>query len=159
MWLRLRVVGRPKDLSFFEQLKVSAKDLPIDFETSLSDEAVVEGYQRASVTVLPSMSSGEGSPAPELMGFTILESQACGTPVVCSDSGPMREFIDEGVTGWVFESGSVAALAAALQQAIADSEKDLGEVSLACRKQVEGFSWKAVSDAHLVVYQNAKKVG
>lgn len=38
---------------------------------------------------------------PELMGFTLLESQASGTPAICTDAGAMAEFIDHERTGLV----------------------------------------------------------
>lgn len=148
----LCIVGRAQDLSYFECLKESADGYQIQFATNLNDTAIVKCYQRASATVLPSIGAGPGSPAPELMGFTILESQACGTPVVCSDSGPMSEFIEEGTTGWVFESGSVDQLVKKLKEAIASTETHLPQVREACHQHVRNFSWETVANAHRATY-------
>ena len=39
----------------------------------------------------------------ELMGLTLLEAMACGTPAICSRVGGMPEFIRHGKTGFVFD--------------------------------------------------------
>ncbi len=49
----------------------------------------------------------------EPFGLSIVESMACGTPVVACDRGSMTEIIDEGVTGTVLEKGADAAGAVA----------------------------------------------
>ena len=42
--------------------------------------------------------------AREPFGLVLAESMACGTPVAALDRGAVREIVDEGVTGCVFES-------------------------------------------------------
>jgi glycosyltransferase involved in cell wall biosynthesis len=56
--------------------------------------------------VLPSVYRdhyGHSHVQPELMGFTLMESMACGTPAVCSRVGGMPEFVRHGRTGFVFD--------------------------------------------------------
>ena len=38
------------------------------------------------------------------MGFTLLESMACGTPAICSRVGAMPEYVNDGETGFVFDT-------------------------------------------------------
>ncbi len=41
----------------------------------------------------------------ESFGYTIIESYACGTPVIASDIGGARELVTEGETGFLFKPG------------------------------------------------------
>ena len=41
---------------------------------------------------------------PEPFGLVMIESMACGTPVVAFRGGSVSEIIDEGVTGFIVES-------------------------------------------------------
>src|SRR5262249_1488551 len=46
---------------------------------------------------------GASHVAPELMGFALLESMACGTPVACSRVGAMPEYVRDGETGFIYD--------------------------------------------------------
>jgi glycosyltransferase involved in cell wall biosynthesis len=151
---RLRIVGRRGDEAYWRRLQEMAAGLPVSFETDVDDAGVIDAYQTACVTVIASVGGGGAEPPPELMGFTVLESQACGTPVICSDDGPMREFIREGETGWVFPAGDAEALARCLDSA-ADAWQAPGRgIADRCREAVQPFIWKGVVSAHRALYQS-----
>jgi hypothetical protein len=48
---------------------------------------------------------------PEPFGLVMIEALACGTPVVAWDSGPVRELIDDGVTGFIVGTAQQARIA------------------------------------------------
>ena len=103
----LTVCGRPYNPKFFEKLKKLAIGKKVEFVTDGDDKRIKDLYARAWATVLPSVyrdSDGNTHTAPELMGFTLLESMACGTPAIASRVGAMPEFIRHGETGFVFDS-------------------------------------------------------
>ena len=77
------------------------RDLPLD-------------YLAADVCVQASREEG--------LGFSVLEALACGTPVVATAVGGLKETIQDGVTGWTAPPGDAAALADALRQAIDQPE-------------------------------------
>jgi glycosyltransferase involved in cell wall biosynthesis len=98
----LLVCGRPYDERFFARLQKLARGKRVSFVLDADDEALRALYRRAWVTVLPSV-YGPHHEAPELMGLTLLESMACGTPAICSRVGGMPEYVDEGRTGYVLD--------------------------------------------------------
>ncbi len=104
--LPLTCCGRVYHPDYFEVLKGLACGKQVEFITDANDEAIRDLYRRAWVNVLPSTYQdyyGQTYLAPELMGLTLLESMACGTPVICCASGRCPKFVRHGETGYVFD--------------------------------------------------------
>ncbi len=70
-----------------------------------------ELYAAADIFVLPTRA--------ECFGIATVEAMASGLPVIVSDTGGVRDIVDDGDTGWLIEP-TPAALAAALRRALAD---------------------------------------
>jgi glycosyltransferase involved in cell wall biosynthesis len=105
--LPLTVCGRPSRPDYFDRLRGLAVGKAVEFVINASDDALRVLYRRAWATVLPSVDRdcyGQTYGQPELMGFTLLESMACGTPAVCRRVGGMPEFVDPGRTGLHFDT-------------------------------------------------------
>jgi glycosyltransferase involved in cell wall biosynthesis len=150
----LRIVGRVYSDEYYEYLKRLSSGLNIEFVHDADDERLIREYRTALVTVLPSVHTsykGTHTGVPELMGFTLLESQACGTPVICTDAGAMSEFVAHAETGFVVESNSGDRIAEALDKVIASSLHHSDDPSR-FRRWVEPLSWSKVVDAHLQTY-------
>ena len=110
--LPLTVCGRPYHDAYYALLRRLAAGKQVEFVTDADDARIRDLYARAWATVLPSVyvdCYGDAHAAPELMGFTLLESLACGTPAVAARVGAMPEFVDHGRTGFVYdEPGELA---------------------------------------------------
>ena len=69
-------------------------------------------YQACDVCVQASREEG--------LGFSPLEALACGTPVIASAVGGLRETIVDGRTGWTYPVGDVEALARSIEAVLDD---------------------------------------
>jgi glycosyltransferase involved in cell wall biosynthesis len=67
-------------------------------------------YRAADLCVQASRAEG--------LGFSPLEALACGTPVVASAVGGLRETIIDGETGWTYPAGDAGALADRILEAL-----------------------------------------
>lgn len=86
-----------------------------------SDAQLLELYARARAVVLPSQwvdCYGNVQMEPELMGLTVLEAAAMGTPAIVTNVGALPEYVDHGTTGLV--AGDDAHLSACLAAVWAD---------------------------------------
>jgi glycosyltransferase involved in cell wall biosynthesis len=93
-------------------------------------EEVIDLMGRASVLVFPSLWY-EGFPR------TIVESLARGTPVVASNLGSMKELIQPGRTGALFNAGDVADMAKTVVELCEDRVR-LGEMRRTSREEFLG---------------------
>ncbi|MEH2319934.1 glycosyltransferase family 4 protein [Nostoc sp.] len=156
---KLKIIGRVYSEQFYQDIKQQAEGLNVEFLHDADDQRLVQEYRKAMVIVLPSVHTncyGDYTPVPELMGFTLLESQACGTPVICTDAGAMHEFVDNGKTGFVVKQNSGEAIATALRQIVNLSPLEYAEYQIRCREWINPLSWLTVVQRHLDIYKDAK---
>jgi glycosyltransferase involved in cell wall biosynthesis len=110
-------------------------------------DQLVESYQGADVTVLPSVTQGEA------FGMVLIESLACGTPVVATNLPGVRTVVRDGVDGALVAPGDVAALVGALRRVI--SARDREALTIEARRRVVGeYSWSAVARRLEAVYES-----
>ncbi|MEO7060734.1 MAG: glycosyltransferase, partial [Lapillicoccus sp.] len=103
----------------------------------------------------------------EPLGIVNLEAMACELAVVATATGGIPEVVVDGETGWLVPieqvpggSGTpvdpdafVATLAAALTEAVSDAERATA-MGLAGRvRAIEHFSWEAIGDRTMAVYE------
>ncbi|MCA1691728.1 MAG: glycosyltransferase, partial [Actinobacteria bacterium] len=92
-------------------------------------------------------------PISELLGLTVLEAMASGTPVVASRLGGLPEVVVDGVTGFLVEPGEVDQLQDRLRLLLADPglARRLGENGrdLVLRQ----FTWEACAERCLAAYR------
>ncbi len=92
-----------------------------------------ERYGRAWATVLPSTDDS--------FGMALIESQACGTPIVVSTQGAPQELVEPGITGELCDPNDPVGFAAAARRAFALAQ-DPATVE-ACRASAARFDWDA----------------
>lgn len=156
---KLKIIGRVYSEKFYQHLKQQADGLNIEFVHDVNDPQLLHEYRTAMVTVLPSVHTtcyGDYTPVPELMGFTLLESQACGTPVICTSAGAMHEFVDNGKTGFVVKQNSGEAIATAIKTIIDMSLSEYTQYQVWCREWIQPLNWSAVVQRYLDIYKSAE---
>jgi glycosyltransferase involved in cell wall biosynthesis len=100
-------------------------------------------YGAADVTVLASKEEG--------MPNVLLESMACGTPVVSADVGGAREVVDAPDAGVLLEQRT--------PQAIVDAVRALTtqpRTAESVRLHAERFSWTATTDGLLALFERVR---
>ena len=154
----LRIIGRVYNEEYYEYLKRLSSGLKIEFVHDADDERLIREYRTALMTVLPSVHTsynGSHTRVPELMGFTLLESQACGTPTICTDAGAMSEFVLHERSGFVVQQNSPVAIARALQRFVTARPQDYSDHVRSCLECTEPLSWEGVVGQHLRAYRES----
>lgn len=101
----------------------------------------------AEMAVAPYTSHLSGDRAKIASPLKVLEYMAMGLPTVVSESGNHQDFIVPGVNGYVFSTGNVAEMCAALLRLL-NNQTRIVEMGWNAREQcVAKYSWEAHCDA------------
>jgi teichuronic acid biosynthesis glycosyltransferase TuaC len=100
----------------------------------------------ADVSLRPSYTEG--------LPLAVLESLACGTPVICSAVPGTLEAVEHERNGLVVPIGDIQALSAALVR-LHDDRAVLARMSRAAVETSASFSWSASVEAHLAAFEAA----
>ena len=85
----------------------------------------------------------------------VQEAKAAGLPVLAPDAGGVRDLVEPGETGWLFDASSEHASSAALRERVRAWRDDPGlrrRMGLAARASTRGRTWPAVCDELLDHY-------
>lgn len=154
--LELLVVGRPYDATYREYLGRRARGKRVEFREHLEDDELVEAYRSSRVAILPSVyqpTYGPASPNPELLGLTLLEAMACGTPAVCTEVGGMPEVVRHDHTGFVVDPDDLGALAGSLGRLVHEDAL-FEQMSAASLATARALSWAVIAARCLTLYEN-----
>ena len=101
-------------------------------------------YRTGDVLVLPSKGRYE------TWGLAVNEAACCGLPaIVSSHVGCGPDLIEDGVTGWIFEAGNLAALGRALEMAAANRDR-LATMGETLKQRVtREYSYQSATEALL----------
>ena len=99
-----------------EDLEARAADRGVDarFLGFLDREELPAFYSALDAFVFP-------SPI-ETQGLVALEANACGTPVVGANDGALADTIEDGVTGYHFETGDIDSFRSSIRRTLAERD-------------------------------------
>jgi glycosyltransferase involved in cell wall biosynthesis len=153
--MTLDIVGPVSSAAHLDTLTREASGKLVTFRHSLDDVALVGAYRRASCLVLPSVyrtNDGSETKVPELLGQTLLEAMACGTPVICTNVASMPEIVEDGKTGFIVEPGDRQALGDRLRWFAAHPAEGAAMGAAGRRAVLERFQWSQVVQRCLDAY-------
>ncbi len=114
---------------------------------SLSDpQQLAKVYRTSNVYVSPSQM--------ETFGMTLVEAQACGTPVICFSVGGTPEAVRDGETGWLTPCGDFQALMERLRLLLKDLPKLTATGENARRWSRAMFCGNTVASRQNAIYSN-----
>lgn len=143
--VKLKIAG---DGPLAPQVQTAGRELRnIEWLGHCAPEQVLELMLEAQLLVFPSV-------AYESLPMSVIESLACGTPVVCSNTPSLSEAITDGDTGYLFEASSEAALSAAIERALSNPTA-LKNMRRAARAAYESrYSASANCEQMLTIYRD-----
>ena len=154
--MELQIIGRPYHPRYLEDLRRLAQGKRVVFRQDCDDQAIVEAYRQALCVVLPSVYRtmyGDKTQVPELLGQTLLEAMACGTPAICTDVASMPEVVRDQITGFVVPPNDPLCLREKLLW-LRDHPDETGRMGEAAREHVASrFTWPTVVRKCLKIYR------
>lgn len=132
--LRLVVAGSGNwERALREHVRATGAQGCVEFAGRVTEDEKVALYRRAWAMVMTSPKEG--------WGLTCLEAQACGTPVIASDSPGLREAVRDGRTGILVPHADRARLVEAIDGFLRDAARR-EELSRGALAFADTFSWE-----------------
>lgn len=115
----------------------------VDARSGVDDAALLRAYQESALLVMPLRDTTANN--------AVLEAMACGLPVVATDVGGMRDYVDRDCARLV-PAGKPEAMAAAVLELMQNpaARKAMGQ---AARIRAETFAWPRVAEQTLAMYE------
>lgn len=136
----------PTEMHYAEDLKNLQEQQIIFYRGSQKD--IKPFIKRAHATIHPSI-YGEG------MSNVLLESAASGRPLITTDNPGCKETVEDGVTGFIYHGGDVAALVEKIEMFLALPNKERQSMGERGREKVKNeFSRSIVVNAYLEEIKN-----
>lgn len=134
---QLIIAGDGDYRSFLEKIAFELKlSSQVKFLGKVSQREKIKLLGRSWVMVQPSYQEG--------WGITVLEANACKTPVLASNVAGLKDAVSEGESGYLFEYGNDELLYEKMKDLILNSKKRLA-LSKSARVWSENFDWKIQS--------------
>lgn len=122
----------------------------VQFIDRISLDALPSYYRSADISVVPSVY--DNSP------YTCLEAMACGKPVIGTDAGGTKEYIEDGVSGIIIPARDTDALAKACITLLANKEERNRLSAGARERAVKYFDRTEIARQTVICYELAQSL-
>ena len=146
---------QPPESGYGQLLGRLASGRQVTFAGEVPERELPVLYRRARVVVLPSVHRtcyGREMEISELLGLSVLEAMASGTPVVCSRLGGLPEVVQDGTTGFLVTPGDVDELHDRIATLLTDVQLAARMGSRARELVLDRFTWQACAARCLAAY-------
>ena len=116
----------------------------VQWQAAVPQSRLADYFRAADIYVMPSHH--------ESFGLAALEAMACGTPVVATEVGGLKELVQDGRTGRLVPSNRPEELTRALAELLGDAALRT-RLGLAARERARQFSWEQSARQQLDVYR------
>lgn len=106
----------------------------------------LQAYQAASVYVLPS--------AYEMFAITLLESLACGTPIIATDRCGLADFVRQNDLGSIVNYGDVGGLKNEITRILSRPQDVQRRAGYGRQYVLDHFGWDSIAENWLKVYKD-----
>ncbi len=115
----------------------------VTLRSGVSDEELLEAYQRADILVLPLTDCTANN--------TLLEAMACGLPIVSTDVGAVRDYVDDDCAV-LLPPGDATGMAESVLALIRGTTQ-LERMGQHSRERALEFAWPVIAQKMRMVYQ------
>lgn len=144
--LKLKIVGSGPEEDLIRKLINELNLSNIELLGAKYGNELTEIIQKATFTIVPSEWY-------ETFGLTIIESYACGTPVIAAAIGGITELVQENKTGFLFESRNETKLHEIIQKTTTLGTENYKYLSISCVELANtDFTEKKYYESLLKVY-------
>jgi glycosyltransferase involved in cell wall biosynthesis len=147
---RLIVAGDGSERARLRELAASLALDNVEFVGAVAPQDMPALYDRADIFV--NASDIDNQP------LSIIESFACGLPVVTTDAGGIPDMVTDGVTGLMVRCDDHHCLAENVIRLLTDSRLAL-ELALRARAKCELYTWASVSRKWIALYSELCELG
>lgn len=131
----LRIAGTSYHAEGYWQkyIEPNVDGVQVQYLGEASFEAKIELYRNAKAVLFPTQVS-------EVFGYVMIESMACGTPVIGFNNGSVPEIIQEGVSGFVVENvEEMTAAIGKIDQIDRVKVRKRAEIYFSIEKMISGY--------------------
>ena len=145
--IHLLILGTGSEQSKVEELSKNKDNVHyLGYQNKENTLSLMKG---SDILVQPSLHEGG-------LSYTLLESMACKTPIICTNAGAGKDVLKHQKNAYIIESKSPTQLLNAVLELMRDEEKR-NELSLNGFKSAQSFDWSKIGLKYIELYQDLLK--
>ena len=125
--------------------EISNKKKNVHFLGYQNKEKTLEIISNSDLLIQPSRMEGG-------LSYTLLESMACGTPIICTDAGGAKDTLSHMKNSFIINSNNSEELLSAITYLMDNSEKR-EELRNNALKEIQNHDWSIIGPKYLEIYE------